>query len=156
MNLGLRWDHFGFVEENFGAQANFVPGTPGAGAQYLIPTSGKAAVQAKSKLSPSFLSTLAKDKIALVYSKNFALGDVENTNFSPRVGFAYQLTPKLVLRGGYGIFYGGFENRGYSPNIGENYPFQFSFSFFAPDSAHPIQFTNPDGSLCSPAAFVTG
>ena len=155
LNLGLRWDHFGFVEENFGAQANFVPGTPGAGAQYLIPTSGKAAVQAKSKLSPSFLSTLAKDKIALAYSNNFALGNVENTNFSPRVGFAYQLTPKLVLRGGYGIFYGGFENRGYSPNIGENYPFQFSFSFFQPDSAHPIQFTNPDGSVCSPATFVT-
>ena len=157
LNLGLRWDHFGFVEENFGAQANFVPGTPGAGAQYLIPTSGKAAVQAKNELSPqlqtsptSFLNTLANDKIALVYSNNFALGNVQNTNFSPRVGFAYQVTPKLVARGGYGIFYGGFENRGYSPNLGENYPFQFSFSFFQPDSADPIQFKN-----CQPAAFVT-
>jgi hypothetical protein len=31
-----------------------------------------------------------------------------NTNhkdFAPRVGFAYQLTPKLVMRGGYGLFY---------------------------------------------------
>ena len=31
-----------------------------------------------------------------------------NTNhkeFAPRVGFAYQLTPKLVMRGGYGVFY---------------------------------------------------
>jgi hypothetical protein len=31
-----------------------------------------------------------------------------NTNhkdFAPRLGFAYQLTPKLVMRGGYGLFY---------------------------------------------------
>ena len=26
-------------------------------------------------------------------------------NFAPRIGFAYQLTPKLVMRGGYGVFY---------------------------------------------------
>ena len=35
--------------------------------------------------------------------------------------------PKLVARGGFGIFYNGFENRGFSPNLGENYPFQFNF-----------------------------
>jgi hypothetical protein len=28
-------------------------------------------------------------------------------NFAPRVGLAYQITNKLVLRTGYGIFYGG-------------------------------------------------
>jgi hypothetical protein len=27
------------------------------------------------------------------------------THFAPRIGFAYQLLPKLVMRGGYGIFY---------------------------------------------------
>ena len=26
-------------------------------------------------------------------------------NFAPRIGFAYQMMPKLVMRGGYGIFY---------------------------------------------------
>ena len=45
------------------------------------------------------------------------------------MGFAYQVTPKLVARGGFGIFYNGFENRGFSPNLGENYPFQFNFQF---------------------------
>jgi hypothetical protein len=35
-------------------------------------------------------------------------GLVHNTygNFAPRLGIAYQLTPKIVLRTGYGIFYG--------------------------------------------------
>ena len=60
------------------------------------------------------------------------LGNSQKYNFAPRVGFAYQVTPKLVARGGFGIFYNGFENRGFSPNLGENYPFQFNFQYSAP------------------------
>lgn len=41
--------------------------------------------------------------------------DADYKHFAPRVGFAYQLMPKLVMRGGYGIFYPNqFLN---SPNI---------------------------------------
>jgi hypothetical protein len=49
------------------------------------------------------------------------------------------------------MFYNGFENRGYSPNLGENYPFQFSFQFQQKNDAAPInEFTG-----CS-AATPTG
>ena len=65
-------------------------------------------------------------------------GTTQKTNFAPRFGFAYQVTPKFVARGGFGIFYNGFENRGYSPNLGENYPFQFSFQFQQKNDATPI------------------
>jgi hypothetical protein len=57
------------------------------------------------------------------------LVQTEKTNFAPRVGFAYQITPKLVARGGFGMFYNSFENQGYGPNIGENYPFVFNFNY---------------------------
>jgi len=41
--------------------------------------------------------------------------DTDYKHFAPRIGFAYQVTPKLVMRGGYGIFYPNqFLN---SPNI---------------------------------------
>src|SRR5207237_7709656 len=86
-----------------------------------------------------FTDLLAKDGIALVtgkYGKSLVQG--QKHNFAPRVGFAYQANPKLVVRGGFGIFYNGFENRGFSPNLGENYPFQFNFSFFDPDAGHAI------------------
>src|SRR5260370_27602190 len=70
------------------------------------------------------------------YSKTLATS--QKGNFAPRFGFAYQANPKLVVRGGLGLFYNGFENRGFSPNLGENYPFQFNFSFFNPDAGHAI------------------
>jgi hypothetical protein len=42
--------------------------------------------------------------------------------FAPRLGFAYQVTPKTVLRGGYGIFYSP-ENDAREDILTKNYPF---------------------------------
>ena len=53
----------------------------------------------------------------------------QKNNLAPRIGFAYQVTPKLVARGGLGLFFNSFENQGYGPNIGENYPFVFNFNY---------------------------
>jgi hypothetical protein len=102
---------------------------------YIIPV-GKNS----GNLSPSFLNLLAKDGITLAVTDKYGqgLGNSQKTNFAPRVGLAYQVTPKLVARAGFGLFYNGFENRGFSPNLGENYPFQFNFQFFRPDDNHPI------------------
>ncbi len=136
VNMGLRWDFFGLVFEHHGNQANFVPsGPPTGGPMYLIPNGPNS-----GNLSPSFLSLLGTDGIALQVGNKYGkgLGRSQKDNFAPRVGFAYQVTPKLVARGGFGLFYNGFENRGFSPNLGENYPFQFNFQFFRPDDNHSI------------------
>ncbi|HTF68181.1 MAG TPA: hypothetical protein VK638_36435, partial [Edaphobacter sp.] len=78
-----------------------------------------------------FLDLLAKDGIALSLTNKYgnALVQTQQTNFAPRAGFAFQATPKLVVRGGIGLFYNAFENVGYGPNIGENYPFVYNFNF---------------------------
>src|SRR2546429_2592917 len=91
-------------------------------------------------VSVSFTTLLAQDGIKCLATDAYGggLGNSQKNNFAPRVGFAYQVNPKLVVRGGFGMFYNGFENRGFSPNLGENYPFQFNFSFFNPDSGHAI------------------
>jgi hypothetical protein len=155
VNLGLRYDFFGLVLEHHANQANFVPGGPPTNApMYIIPPGPNA-----GNLSPSFLSLLAKDGINLATTGAYGkgLGNSQKNNFAPRIGLAYQFTPKLVVRAGFGIFYNGFENRGFSPNLGENYPFQFNFSFASPNDATPITFpgcatSGPGGS----ATFETG
>jgi hypothetical protein len=139
LNLGVRWDYFQPVYEHHGHQANFIPGgAPTGGPAYLLPdTKSLSALSTDPKTG--FTTLLAKDGIALIAGKHGkSLADGQKDNVAPRFGFAYQATPRLVVRGGFGIFYNGFENRGFSPNLGENYPFQFNFSFFNPDSGHPI------------------
>ena len=128
LNLGLRYDYFGPINETNGGQANFVPsGPPNGGPVFIIPASGKA----NRQVSSAFLAQLAKDGIAYESTDKYGQGllQVQKDNFAPRFGFAYQAMPKLVIRGGGGYFYNSFENQGYGPNIGENYPFQFSFNY---------------------------
>src|SRR5258708_22492734 len=66
-------------------------------------------------------------------------------NFAPRLDAAYQLADKYVLRSGYGLYYGAFENRGGNPSLGYNYPFQFTLIYNAPNDTSPNPL--PDGSL---------
>jgi len=143
LNLGLRYDYFTPISESNGGQANFVQtGPPNGAATYLIPASGKDA----RTLSPSFIALAAKDGIAIDSTSSYgnSLVKTQKANFAPRVGFAYEISPKLVVRGGLGLFYNAFENQGYGPNIGENYPFIYNFNFQGPnDSTNFGQGSNP-------------
>jgi outer membrane receptor protein involved in Fe transport len=144
VNLGLRWEHFSLVGEKNWAQSNFIPGPPGAGARYVIP----ARRRDDPVLSPGFVEALALDGIDLVYSDEFGsgLGRAQH-NLAPRIGAAYQPHPRVVVRGGYGIYYGAFENRGGFPNLGYNYPFQFDFAFRPANDSSPVFY--PDGSTAT-------
>jgi carboxypeptidase family protein/TonB-dependent receptor-like protein len=139
VNYGVRWDYFSREQEREAEQANFVPGPP---AQYLIPATWKS-----KPLSKSFTDNLAKDNIQLVYTDEYGsgLGKMPKTNFAPRLDAAYQLSEKYVLRSGYGLFYGAFENRGGNPSLGYNYPFQFTLLHQSPNDVEPNRL--PDGSL---------
>ncbi|MEJ7606109.1 MAG: hypothetical protein WKF37_07540, partial [Bryobacteraceae bacterium] len=147
LNLGIRWDYFTQVGEKHDAQANYDPNTK----TFYIPESRKD----KPELSPSFLQAAASDGINIAYSDQYGsgLGISARNNFAPRFAFAWQATSKFVMRGGYGIYYGAFENRGGYPNLGYNYPFQFSFSFPTADrdSLSPVVY--PNGQV---ATLATG
>jgi hypothetical protein len=141
VNYGVRWDWFSREQEREAEQANMVPGPP---ARYLIPAEWR-----DKPLSSSFLTNLARDGIELVYTDEFGsgLGKMPKNNFAPRLDAAYQLGTKNVLRAGYGLFYGAFENRGGNPSLGYNYPFQFTLIYLAPNDTAPNQLG--DGSLAT-------
>jgi hypothetical protein len=97
LNLGLRHDYYGQPVEARGRFVNFLPeafraGVPGA---HALPPNGF--VQAGNATSPLPGVPLVDDSL------------VRNdwNNLAPRVGFAWSLTPgdRLVVRGGYGIYY---------------------------------------------------
>jgi len=118
LNLGLRWEFFGTVKERFDSQANFNALT----GQLDIPKGSKVA------LTPAFAQLLTVN-----HNASDGLIDPDFNNFAPRVGFAYQVLPRLVLRSAFGIFYNASENGPYSnPSPGFNPPYFIAESFTAP------------------------
>ncbi len=135
VNLGLRWEYFGELIENYGAQSNFLPFGPNGSSTFMLTKQ-----RCNTPLSPDFYAAAQADNINIVCSSQPGLGVPQKFNFSPRVGFAYQLTRKFVVRGGYGIFYGGFEN-----SVVETYndfPFQFYLDYPILTPNAPITFAN--------------
>ena len=164
VNLGLRWDYFGPINETNGGQGNFVPsGAPDNKPEFIIPSSGKD----NRTLSTSatcvgigcvgFVDLLAQDGITLNSTNKYGQGllQTQKKNFAPRVGFAWEATSKLVVRGGFGLFFNSFENQGYGPNIGENYPFVFNLSYFPAvasgieSQVAPIRYNSPYASCAT-------
>ncbi|HEY7335423.1 MAG TPA: TonB-dependent receptor [Bryobacteraceae bacterium] len=83
LDLGLRYDYSTWYKEQYGRSANLAPNLadPTAGGH-----PGAAIYQATCACS---------------FASNYPWG------FGPRFGFAYQVLPKTVLRGGFGIEYTG-------------------------------------------------
>jgi len=122
LNLGLRYDLFRPITEGKNEQATFDFQTD----TLLVPKGTTAT------LTPTIASYLPLQATAPP-----GLINPPDRDFSPRVGFAYKLTNQLVMRGGYGIFYGGTESG--------------PFSFPSPGFSPPFFITQTFTSLCGSA-----
>ena len=142
LNLGIRWEFFPGLYEANDAQTNFINGTPGVSAYYMIPQSRSNQSDPNNALSPSFTSILQQDGVKLQYSGNRSLINAQKDNFAPRFGFAYRATEKMVVRGGYAISYNGLEGVGYGGALGATYPFAFTLSYSNNSNQAPIVFPN--------------
>jgi len=135
LNLGVRWEYFGQIVENFGAQSNFLPSFTSAPSQFILTQR-----RCSTPLSSDFKAAAALDNINISCSSVPGLGHSQYTNFSPRIGFAYRISPRLVARGGFGMFYGGFENSVIETYV--DFPFQYSLGYPALTAAQPVTFAN--------------
>lgn len=124
LNLGLRYELFTTIKEANNLQGTF----DFANDSVLVPKGQNMTFPAGATLA---------SELPIVNSGSSGLIDPDRNNFAPRIGLAYQLTDKLVLRTGYGVFYGGQENGPFSnPSPGFNPPF-FSSESFNPNCTAP-------------------
>lgn len=104
LNLGLRWEFEGALTERFNKSVK------GFDASYTPPFATQAIANYTQNpvpgLAPAQFNVMGGLTFAGVNGVSRGLYDTPKRNLMPRFGFAYQLTPKTVVRGGYGIFYG--------------------------------------------------
>ncbi len=116
-NIGVRYELFSPIGEKFGRQSNFVFDN----LTLYIPKGKDQDAPLPSNFATDFsyvkVSRGEVDKYMIPWDK---------TDIAPRIGLAYNIHEKTVLRAGYGIFYGGEENQGGNPNRGESVPFNQS------------------------------
>lgn len=128
LNLGLRYELETGFTERYNRQAWFDPGMATPLAQQTgLPLTGGVAFSG-------------------VGGQPRNLWQTDKNNFSPRVGLAYQITPKTVLRSGFGIFFLPTSQRGYGSG---NPGFQVSTPFVS-----SIDGVTPVGTISNP--FPTG
>lgn len=147
LNLGLRWDYFGPYHEEQDRFANFDPTT----GIRLVPESARSVVQntlgSPGGALPDGWQYVPLDRV--IPQPNYR-------NFSPRFGFAYSGLNKIVLRGGYGIFYGVTVSNNFNNSGTEGNPFFFDYSLPA-EISKPIIVSQgfPVGGALAPLATNT-
>ncbi len=122
LNLGVRYEVFTQPYERHGQQANLL-------------LDEMKLIYADNKVPPSIPSAFTTTIPAGVSPTTLMRTDTNN--FAPRLGFAYKLRDRTVLRGGAGIFYGDHPTIGASSRLPANPPYQVNVSY-ATDSVTPI------------------
>jgi hypothetical protein len=135
LNLGLRYDYFGLPVDSRGRLVNFLPD------QFRVGAPPNGIVQASGGQLPGVPTV---DKTLVPTDKN---------NSAPRVGFALRAdnAGKIIVRGGYGIYYDRFSTRFINTQL-------FNFPYLALGVGLPgilRTFADPFVPLPLPSTFPT-
>ena len=114
LNLGLRYEWEGAYTERYNRLNR----------GYDFTTASPIATAARANYAAAPIAELAAASFNAAGGLLFAgvgnvprtISDIDRNNIAPRIGAAFQLTSKTVLRGGYGIFYGAGTQTGEARN----------------------------------------
>jgi len=144
LNLGTRWEYDGTYSDKYGNLTNFWlsqiqkapipptgPTTSGAGLLgYVVPN--------------NYLDHYPKPPDGVLVSDRSlpVRTGPPLSNFGPRIGFAYQVSSRLVMRGGAGIFYDRVAGDRFVHGLEQGYPYAITLDYSGVGSA-PFSNQNP-------------
>ncbi len=108
--------HYAYLQDDFKLSQRL---TLNLGVRYEFATPYYEAQNRLSNYDPA-TNSIIQAKDGSLYDR--ALVDPDYNNFAPRIGFAYNLLDKTVLRGGYGIGYVHFNRIGSADLLATNFP----------------------------------
>lgn len=134
LNLGVRWDWFGWPTERDGRIGNVdlaaVSNTEDPASAFLVPANVK---------NTGFAAIDQSIATAVKAGNNHTLRGQDLNNVAPRLGFAFSPLQdnRLVLRGGYGIFFDR-PSAAFINTVFSNYPFLREVEVTAPTGRVPL------------------
>jgi hypothetical protein len=146
LNLGVRWEYDGMLSDKYGNLTNTWLSQLVPNSQVPTTPNGSAAAYGGWVVPNNFVShygqppngiTISPNSVPL--SKNPPL-----SNFAPRVGFAYQLNNKIVLRGGAGLFYDRVAANQFVHSVEQGNPYAVTVDYVG---ANPYTLANPFPAL---------
>ncbi|HEY0170057.1 MAG TPA: carboxypeptidase regulatory-like domain-containing protein [Pyrinomonadaceae bacterium] len=134
MNLGLRWEWFGWPEERNGRIGNFDPALV---TDFNDPRAGF--IVASNARPTGFASVDSAIAATTAAPTRHTLDGQDLDNFAPRIGLAFSPfeNSRVVIRGGYGVFYDR-PSAAFINTIFSNYPFLREVEVTFPGSAVPL------------------
>lgn len=147
LNLGLRYELFMWPTEKNGRIGNFdlepflpcFSATGGTNALCDNPTPGFIVPSNVAATGVQIVDSAVS--VTQVANNKHTLKGQDLNNFAPRIGLAYAINDKLVLRGGYGLFYDR-PSAAFINTVFSNYPF-----------LREVEITVPSGNVSIPTAF---
>lgn len=138
LNVGIRYEFYGNPTEQQGRLINFVPSQFKAGALTALSMPPNGFVQAGN----------AKNPIKGVPLTSDSLVDNDLNNIAPRFGFAYKPfnSDKVVIRGGYGIYFDRVSTRSVNTQV-------LNFPFFSLATAVGKPLAAPFAAVPQPSSF---
>src|SRR5258708_1547900 len=128
IQLGVRYELWSPIGEQFGRQSNFnydkltldIPKGPNQDAP--LPPNFNTPYTFAGRTFPALFPSV---KVSRGVVDQYLI-PWDRMDIGPRIGFAWNLREKTVIRAAWGIFYGGEEQQGGNPNRGESAPFNES------------------------------
>jgi hypothetical protein len=107
LDLGVRWDKWTVYKEKYDRLVNLDLTKSATGMEVITPHNTR--LESIQGIPPSVLQSWAARGLTWKTADEAGfpggLLPADNNNFAPRLGVAFRLTDKTVLRGGYGIYY---------------------------------------------------
>ncbi len=135
INLGLRYELFKPVVDKYDRQANPNIAVP-TGQFFLATSNGQIPSYVSQQIAQQPIPSSQAASLFVAGSSR-SLTNTNYLDFSPRLGFSYQITTKTVVRGGFGV-YRGLTGGGTFVLLGFNAPDFLETFLIAPNSATPI------------------